>query len=662
MALFLTSYKSSAQTPAQAKLATELKAKVKNAATASDSVKALFDLYDVLPRNERIGVGRDIYNLASRQGMEDIQVDILRLLSTNFEDDHPLELIEEKLEILPKSDVREEAVLFVKMRRLMYKTRRMSEAERQDEIVKILHEYQRDSKSDDKLKKIFDLYTLVLYLRNDASGDMLKEYVDRLIELANSPDIKLNAIKNLVYSEATNIYSDAEDYEKAVDANRTLIKIIDDLEQSYRDRGRQYKKFDISRYLIYRRMLRNAKALRPGEAKQFYEKALQLAETNSDVKTEIETNPRIHAYYNMAVGDYNAAIPYLKDIVNRTNTLPIQKRFLEMLIEASEKTGDDRTRLDALASYVAILKQLSELKASEKSRELQINYDLRDLKERNEELETENEAQEINSERAIMTFVSVAFVIILLVLISLIYNWGRYRRNTSRMGQVVDNMHRERHRLRNAVYNDNYDTDPLAQQEFFDKLVWEKRLKEKRLKMGDATIFMTESIVNDLLYIAWVGHKNLHKHIVKSGIDGILRKAESRISDEPELLARLNIEFPDNDITLETDADCLSTLMGHIFSVVTCYEPAERVTINCDRHGDSHLDLIVTLEGASPASAEGVQIFKDMPISDILLHYEDSGLYVCRMIALLLQCELIPDKTFEAGARYILRVPMRIEI
>lgn len=661
MLLMFCAAETQAQNAREIALSKELKGKVAASKNANDSIKALFDLYDVSPRHERIGIGRQIYDLAGRIGNHDVQVDILRLLSTNFEEAQPLELIEEKLEILPKSDARDEAMLFVRMRKLMHNARRLSEDDRQKEIVKILNSH-KDGATEDKLAQIYDLYNVVLYMRNDATGDMLKEYVDKLIKLVNSPDIRLNAIKNLVYSEASNIYSDAEDYDKAIESSRILLKVLDNLEADYRKKGRMYKKYDVTRYLVYRRMLRNAKALRPGEAKQFYDLALKLAETNSDIQKEIETNPRIHAYYYMAVGDYNAAVPVLKDVVNHTNTLPTQKRFLEMLIEASEKTGDNDTKLEALSSYVSILKELDNLKASQKSRELQISYDVRDLRARNEKLETENRMQEISTERSIMIFVTVAFVIIFIVLLSLLFNWTRYRRNVSRMGQVVDNMHRERHRLRDTIYSDNYDIDPLAEEERFDKLIWEKRMKERHLKMGDATIFMTESIVNDLLYIAWVGHKNLHKFIVKSGVDSILRKAESRISDQPELIGRLNIEFPESDIEMETDADCLSTLMGHIFFVVTRYKPADSVDLMCRLNGERYLDFIVTLNGAAPASAEGVQIFRDMPISDILLNYENSGLYVCRMIALLLQCEIIPDKTYDAGARYILRVPRRVDI
>lgn len=651
----------SAQNAREQALITKTLGEVSASKNASDSIKALFNLYDISPKKNRAQIARQIYGLAKKTGNTDVRIDILRLLSTNFEEDQPLSLIEKELNSIPQSSTRDQAVLFVKMRRLMYKARKLSEDERQKEIIKILKSF-HSHKSGDLLQQILDLYTVVLYLRNDATGDMLKEYVDKLIELANSPEITLNAIKNLVYSEATNIYSDAEDYNKAVATNRTLLNVINQLEKEYNQKGRPYKNFEVSKYLIYRRMLRNAKGLQPGEAQQFYNMALQLAEQSSDIKLDMDKNPRIHAYYYMAIGDYNSALPVLKEVTSQSNTLPTSKRFIEMLIEAADKTGDDKTRLEAMTKYISLLNQLSNLKAAEKSRELQISYDLRDLKERNEKLETENKEQVVSSERNIMSFVSVAFVIIFIVLLCMLYNWGRYRRNTSRMGQVVDNLHHERHRLRDNLYKDNYDIDPLAREEKYNELVWEKRIKERGMNLGDATIFMTESIVNDLLYIAWVGHKNLLQFIVTTGADAIMRNAETKAGERINKNVELSIEYPENDIEFETDADCLSTLFGHIFVVCTNFKPTSKVTMSCEKKDDGNIDFTITLEGAPPASAEGVQIFKDMPISDILLTYENSGLYICRMIALLLQCELIPDKTYEAGARYILRVPLKIEV
>ena len=653
-----TNFKLRSETsPAEAAKIREQLSKVKS---PNDSIKLLYDVYDNLPKKEKAQVAKKIYEIATRTGNTPIRLDILRLTSVIYDDDKTLNQIIAEVKKIPASQEQKEVIEYIKMRMISSRSKSLSEKDRQREIVKILHGLEKN-KGNDNLRDILDLYTLVEFMRNDASGDMIKKYLDRLQEMIDRPDIKAFYLKNLVYSEIASVYSDVGDHQKAIAANKKALEMVGKLEQSYRDSGRTYSSYDISRYVIYRRMLRNAAGLQPGEAQNYYDMAMQLAKVNSDVKEDIEENPRLTAYYLMATEKYKAAIPVLKEALEQPQSIPIRKQLLEMLILASEKTGDNATRMDALVQYTDLLKELNELQAAEKSRELQIKYDLKDLKNRNHVLEVENKEQEIDSERSIMTFVTVAFVIIFIILIFMLINWGRYKKNTSRMGRVVDNMHNERYNLRETLYNDKYDLDPLAVKEVSNNLQWEKRMKLRGEKRGDATIFMTESIVNDLLYIAWVGHKNLIRHLVDTSADKLMHNAESRAQEKIKDFAPLTVEYPEKDFNIHTDAECLEALLAHLFLESTSYEGTINVTCSAKVHDEKNFDLVITLMGIPPASSEGIQIFKDMPISDILLNHKNSGLYVCRMISMLMQCELIPDKTYKDGARYILRIPITME-
>lgn len=638
---------------------TKLRTNLKESKTPQDSIKYLYDLFDVLPRKERIEIGRKIYEISTRIQDTPTRLEILRQLSTNFEEDAPLALIQMELNKIPSSSSRDEHLLFIKMRRIHYKVKNLSESERQKEIVNLIHKYD-GQRSNDRFQKILDLYTLVAYLHNDAPGDMLKSYLDQLIKEVDSANIDFFAIKNLVYSEAANIYSDSEEPDKAIEINAKLLKVIENFEKAYAAKGRIYRNFDRSRYLVDRRMLRNYKVLKPGEAQKYFDDAMQRIADNPDVRAEDEKSPRIRAYYYMATGDYNSAVNILKELINQNNSLPVHKRLLEMLIESSQKTGDNTTLINALTKYVAILTDLNELRASEKSKELHIRYDLDDLKKRNKDLQTENRENEIASERSIMTLLCVAFILILIALIFFLVNWSRYRSNTARMGRVVDNMHKERHKLRDNLYAEYEDQDPLVVEERFSRMIWERRMKDRRMHQRDATIFMTESIINDLLYIAWLGHHDLIKHIVRTSADAVMREAETRARESLETAVPISIEYPDRDIEMHTDAECLIAIFSHIFIVSTNFKNTTEVTMLCEQPESGYIDFIITLEGSFRAGLEGPQIFKDMPMSEILLNHKNSGMYVCRAISLLIQCELIPDKSYDSGARYRLRVPLNI--
>lgn len=628
--------------------------------TAADSIKILYDVFDVLPRRERIPVGEEIYKTAGRVHNTGVQLDILRLLSVIFDTDEPLAKIEAELDKLPNSNEREETRLFIKMRRVSLQSRKQSEKERQQEIVNILHSYE-DTVKKSNLDQILDIYTLVEYLKNDATGDMLKEYIERLTEMVNSPEI-LYAVQNNVYSEAASIYSEAQDYDKAVAANLKLLKVIDNLEKSYHDNGRLYRNYDVSRYVVYRRMLRNAQALKPGEAEKYYRMAMELAEKNSDVRQEVENNPRIHAYYYYAIGDYSTAAKYLKDVIRRNSSIASQKQFLEMLIDASAKTGDDKTRLEALTDYTSLLSELNELKAAEKSRELQILFDLQDLKTRNQELEINNQEQEINSERQIMTLLIVAFAILVIALVIMLFNWGRNQKNTIRMGLMADNLHRERYKLRDSLYTDYpLETDPLSEEDKYRDLTWRKRMRKAGQNRGNATIFMTEGIINDMLFIATTAHADMIKNITKISASQLMSQTEAKAISEKGDGSMVKIAYPARDFDIKTDKECFISLMIHIFDVAAKYFPGCPISLSCDEPRDGHVNFAITVERGIAASDEDPQIFLDMELSKILLHDEKSGLFLCRMISMLLKCKLIADMNYTEGTRYLLRMPVDME-
>ncbi len=447
------------RTDYQHETASMLKTKLSHANTAKDSICILYDILDVLPRSEGREIGDRIYEIATRTGDITTRLDICRQLTAYFHDDRSLAEIEKEVSLIPKSQEQKETHLFLRMKRLSLSTHTKGEADRQNEIIRILSE--EDSKTaKSNNQRLLDLFTLVEYLRNDASGDMLKEYLDRLIALATSSQFKLYAIPNIVYAEAANVYADAGEAEKSVEADRQQLSIIDGLVKKYHDKGRQYRNYDISRYVCYRRMMRNHEALRPGELEDLYSRSMKLRENNIDIRNDIDNHPRFYAYYYTAAGDYNAAIPYLKRMLDEDTSLPVRKQVLEYLIDAAGNTGDDDTKVEALEEYSAILEELNRLKASERYRELQIKYDVQDLRTRNTELELENQSDEIMSARRLMTFVSGAFIILLVILVTLLYHWGRFKRNASSMGEVVDNIRQEREQLRSEEHTSELQSRP----------------------------------------------------------------------------------------------------------------------------------------------------------------------------------------------------------
>lgn len=638
-------------------IAAGLRSRLASAHTPQDSIKILYDILDVLPYSEQPPIALVMDSIATRIGDNTTRLDLARLMTSCYNDDKNLGRIENKVAGMPESQEQKETRLFLKMKRLSVANRHKSEEERQKEIIRILAE-DDSKKAKTPTDQLLDLFSLVEYLRNDASGDMLKEYLDRLSVLASSPHFKLYTLPNFVQSEAARIYTDAGDAEKAVAADRKVLQNIEGLEKKYAAKGRRYRNYDIPLFNCYLRMISNHEALRPGEVAQFDAKVRELAGKNIDVKNALEQNPDYRAYYAMATRDYATAIPLLKQMLAGNHPISVRKHLLEHLAEAAEKTGDDETQMEALSEYTELLEELNKLKTAERYRELQIKYDVQDLKTRNAQLELENRNDEIMSARRIMTFVIVAFVLILVILILSLYHWGSFKRNASKMGNVVDNIHSERGQFTDALF-ENDDTDPLAAEERMESETWSRRLRARGAKWDNISLYMTRSIINDLLYISCIGHNDMARHIEESSVSDMLRSAEASVAEVTGEHARIVVDYPKEDIVISTDRECLTALIENIFDLSIQYSPEDTVTISC-RKSDNYIDLVITTMGARSAGPGDPQLFDDFSTAKMLLRRKGAGMFICRMISMLLQCRFIPDSTYTEGCRYVFRIPSRL--
>ena len=246
------------------------------AGSPADSLAILYDILDLSPRDDYKQLAREIYGVAERAGDMPAQLDIIRQVTAVIKEDKDYETLEKAVKRLPPSDERMETLLFVRMKRLSYKTINLSEEERQKEIARIIAEYDWN-KPEGKHERLLNLFTLVEYLRNDASGDMLEKYLDELFRQATSSDFSLYAVPNIIFAEAANAYSMAEDHAKAVQADKKLLEVISGLEKKYAGKGRKHRNYDVSKYVCYRRMLRNFEALQPGEADMILAKIKEIA-------------------------------------------------------------------------------------------------------------------------------------------------------------------------------------------------------------------------------------------------------------------------------------------------------------------------------------------------------------------------------------------------
>lgn len=637
----------------QQEIIKKLQRSLVDAKSPADSLRIYYDIIDLAPRGQYLNVIRQMYGVADRLGDNSAKLDICRLATSAISDDARFVQLEQEVASLPQSDEQLETELFIKMKRISYKSRNLSETDRQKEITRLIA-LQESGDSLNRYDRLLNLYSIVAYLRTDATGDMLKTYLNRLFEMIRKSGFSLYAIPNIVYAESANIYADAGDHQKAIEADRKLLKVIDELEKSYTAKGRKYRNYDISRYVSYRRMLRSYTALAQGEAEQLYAKMKALADQNPDVNADFTTNPRVPAYYYMATGQYAKAIPTLKQTIGNESGLALRRQTVEELIRASELTGDSVSRLYALEQYKAIREEYKKLNAAERYKELQIKYDIKDLKERNAALELENQTEQIRANRRAMTMLTVGFVILAVILIIAIYQWARYRKSATRMGEIVDKMALERNELHNELYD--YDEAANQPKPFPSCLEWKKQKRKLRKESLNISTWMAQHMINSLLYIAMLGRDDRLKHIHDVSVDNVMRVATTRAEQRVNGKADFSVSYPEDDFKITTDRECLTEILGHtLANTSSLNRDGSEVKLECRKANDAVRFIFTSGRKFSPADVS--EIFSTIISARDMAERKDNGMFIDRMIALLLQSSLLHDRTFEHGTRFILVVP-----
>lgn len=389
---------------------------------------------------------------------------------------------------------------------------------------------------------------------------------------------------------------------------------------------------------------------------------MQLGTKNSDVRDDLANNPTTEAFYNMAIGNFTAAIPLLKKLNDTSSEVTRKRRYLELLIHAAASVGDEATRVEALENYNHILDEYNKLKASERYRELQVKYDIKSLKERNTALELENVSEKLDSQRRIMVFVIFAFVILLITFIITLFNWYRFRKNSIELGTIESRLGHERDMLRHKEFYDIGDhiSEVMNVPEFSFK-EWcqanEKAIRQHGYKAGK----MTQNIMNDLLFIAFLGKKDRMAHITTTSADGLMRSIVAKATaDNNEDNTGVNTTYPDDDFTIETDVECLTHLLGTVLKGMTQHNKCEtNIMFETELSDNGYISFIFT-------SPENVSMHEDTRSYTTFISIDElasgamTGSFINRLISLLLDSEVKADVSCKQGSRLIFTTPANL--
>lgn len=320
---------------------------LRRATGADDSLRILFNIFDLAHGRERAAASDRLYEVARRtSNREAVFETTVRRADQHRNDNNVLAPMRQSVVALPYSPDREEVRLFLDMNIVRNNIEALDDSTAINDLADLMSDYITAPPSD-AYQKALMLYSICVYLEQATQGELLVYYYNTLIDHLNSMNLRRRGVKNMVYTRAA-IALARNDYAGArLELDRHMLAVMDSMERIYRDRGRRYLNYETNRYSTYRRMLSSYRNLPDSLLDLYYGNILQLASENQQIATEMQTYPRARAFYLMGKGRYAEALPDLLAVVDAAQSRPYRRHILEAIVEAASHTGNQRLEIEA---------------------------------------------------------------------------------------------------------------------------------------------------------------------------------------------------------------------------------------------------------------------------------------------------------------------------
>lgn len=417
-----------------------MRSQLASANSSADSIKILYNIYDATSQDKKAGVGDEILRIARRTNNQEVLIDILpqvAVLHTRSEEG--LKSLLNDAERISDKEHRKGVKLFINVLRATREASFVPEADRN----RILLKYAKADMipTGDLYQDILDLYRVVIFMGKSTKSNLYLEYLVRLENLISKLPEDNRYLRNLYFTSAANIHTHNGNSRKAVEIDRMLLEIIDSLDKKYKSEGRKYRNYDRYRYICYRRMLSNYKALSSAEVKELYANCARIAEKDSEVNNDFYTIGYPTAYRLMAEKDYAAAVPALRKAIENNDHNATHMILLGMLVEAADSIHDNHTLLASLKEYNTLLERTLNQKSEEAYRELQIRYDVANLKNENTQLEIDKRDSEVATGQKLITIILAAMLLLAILLMILYRSHFSLRQKANSLKEENENLH-----------------------------------------------------------------------------------------------------------------------------------------------------------------------------------------------------------------------------
>ena len=459
--------------------------------------------------------------------------------------------------------------------------------------------------------------------------------------------------------------------------------------KQYKDRGRYFRNYDSSRYVIYQRILSNHTKLSQPELEKYYKLAMQLVAKNPEVAETNRNYPGPQIFYNMAIKNYAQALEHIKHCINTPYVTNSSYRLMQLLrneIECAEAVNDKETLLEASRRYNKKLESYLSERLDEKYKELQVIYDSYEMRNSYDKLQLEKQNAEAES---MYMIVAIAAVAIFILLISVVILFRLYR-NNRKLARTLDKSNRAlraesshleksksdllkaRDEAQKANYmktdfikNMSYEVKaPLKAINEYCKLITDcsdasnKKYLERFSSLVELNSELLSTIINDVLHISEIDSESVPVHnrpvelrpLCTMVLDGV----RHRLSPDVALMFDTASPY----ICLFTDPQRVHQILLNLLTNAAKFTPKGSITLAYSVDSEKEtVTFSVTDTGIGIKADKKDLIFERFVKLDKETQGAGLGLTISRLLARILGGDVILDTTYTKGARFLLILP-----
>lgn len=688
MSVFFITSSGAVMTPHQRwELREQLLDSLVNVKNVDDSIKLLYDIYDLSTRSAKGRIGKILLKAASNKKRYDIVGNTIIQLSERYSnsDSMQLELLKQASE-MPYSQKKRQTVAYLCMMRNCLMAKHASEVERQKSLKSTIAKLV-SSPPTEKFDKIVVLHSVCAYLAQSYREEMMNKYYEELVEMVEQLPEDCFAIKKFVYSQGSQLYAWAECFDKAIKYHEKLFVQLDSIERNYHIAGRKYRDYSVERYERCTSMLLCYSALKPNEVDAYYRKSLYYATCDSDAMMMYREYERPTMYYLMAKKRYNEVVPILKRQIEKNQEDPRQRYYLKFMIEAAGAIGDKENMLEALQKYDVILEDFIQNRDFEKYRELQILYDMYELKSENDNLELEKKVSQLASKNKTI-IVGVISLIILLAFLFIVYRFYRSAKKLSvNLAFANESLKTERDNLRKVQdelivardeavrasklksdFINNISNDirmPLNVIIEYSKLIVDcveggnKPYLERFANLIEFNCELLTTIVNDVLHLSELENSTITLSFGGVRINQMCNLAVATVMSRVATGVKIVFEPNEENLTISSDRRRIEQVLVNLLSNAVKFTERGSITLSYKEDiAENKVVFSVTDTGCGVPPEKKDVIFDRFVKLDKQSPGAGLGLTISKRLAQLLGGDVWLDTTYKKGARFNFSVPI----